>query len=92
MPQIKSQFSKEERLAFENKYEIGVYSHEALIEILMIYWDSLDNLNNSNQHGESISYLLNRVTQLEERLMEVAGNIHEWNLVPGIQSLADKWK
>lgn len=30
MPQIKSKFTTEERIAFEEKYNLGVYSHEAI--------------------------------------------------------------
>ena len=35
MPQIKSKFTTEERIAFEEKYNLWVYSHEAMIELLM---------------------------------------------------------
>lgn len=37
MPQIKSQFTPEQKKAFEEKYNLWVYNHESLIELLMRY-------------------------------------------------------
>jgi hypothetical protein len=73
MPQIKSKFTPEQRLAFENKYEIGVYSHEAMIELLMQFDERLriqnaENVNGFFDHDK-------RIQQLEERLMEMANEI-----------------
>lgn len=35
MPQVKSQFTPEQKLAFETQHNLWVYSHEAIIEVLM---------------------------------------------------------
>ena len=51
MPQIKSQFTTEERIAFEEKYNLRVYSHEALIELLMQFDERLRVQNAENVNG-----------------------------------------
>lgn len=66
MPQIKSQFTEEQRLAFEEKHNLWVYSHEALVELLM-------KLDQSNL--EAIIHNLDlekRVHAMEEMLVSLS--------------------
>ena len=76
MPQIKSQFTTEGRIAFEEKYNLWVYSHEAMIELLM-------------QQDKKIQQLEERLMEVAEYLN--VGKWEDW-IVTWSETLADKWK
>jgi len=44
MPQIKSQFTPEQKKAFEEKTNMWVYNHESLIELLMRQQEQIDEV------------------------------------------------
>lgn len=61
MPQIKSQFTPEQKKAFEEKTNLWVYNHESLIELLMrqqqdldIAHSRIDELQNAQKELEKI--------------------------------------
>ena len=58
MPQIKSQFTSEQKLDFEEKYNLWVYSHEAMIEVLM-------------QQNEALELAHYRIDELQEAQKEL---------------------
>lgn len=92
MPQIKSQFTHEEKKAFEERHNLWVSNHESLIEVLMQLKE------NNKQQDELLSHYISRVIQLEERIMEVAEHTRlpdymdkDWQQWMGWR-LIDKWK
>jgi DUF971 family protein len=56
MPQIKSKFTTEERIAFDEKYNLGVYSHEAMIELLMQQDKRIEQLEERLMEVHEITY------------------------------------
>lgn len=78
MAETTKTFTTEERIAFEEKYNLWVYSHEAMIELLM-------------QQDKKIQQLEERLMEVarkfpEETIIYPDGTWFE------TQTLADKWK
>lgn len=78
MSETTKTFTPEQRLAFEEKYNLWVYSHEAMIELLM-------------QQDKRIHQLEERLMEVAKNIKPVTDFIN-WEPYISGWSLADKWK
>lgn len=85
LPQIKSQFTPEQKKAFEEKTNLWVYNHESLIELLMrqqqdldIAHSRIDELQNAQKELEKIhNKLVDEVYNPKIKILEKCDALEE---------------